>query len=98
MVTESAPRYAGYTIWQAIIDFAHDQVPAGTFRILYGRGSRFAYYHVGGGRLYWFGLANAPARECDPEHGPRDSLRALFAGWAWPVAAIIEATPTRPPN
>ena len=93
MVTESAPRYAGYTIWQAITDFPHDQVPAGTFRILYGRGSRFAYYHVGGGRLYWFGLANAPAREHDPVHGPGDRLRALFAGWAPPVEAIVEATP-----
>jgi 2-polyprenyl-6-methoxyphenol hydroxylase-like FAD-dependent oxidoreductase len=92
LLAEEAPRYAGYTIWQAITDFPHDRVPAGTFRVLYGRGSRFAYYHVGGGRLYWFGLTNAPARERDPEHGPRDRLRALFAGWAPPVEAIVEAT------
>jgi 2-polyprenyl-6-methoxyphenol hydroxylase-like FAD-dependent oxidoreductase len=93
LLAEPPPRYAGYTIWQAIIDFPHDRVPAGTFRVLYGRGARFAYYHVGGGRLYWFGLANAPARGRDPEHGPRDRLVALFAGWARPVEAIVGATP-----
>jgi 2-polyprenyl-6-methoxyphenol hydroxylase-like FAD-dependent oxidoreductase len=93
LLTEGAPRYAGYTVWQAIIGFPHDRVPAGTFRVLYGRGSRFAYYHVKGRRLYWFGLTNAPARERDPEQGPRDRLLALFAGWAPPVEAIVKATP-----
>jgi 2-polyprenyl-6-methoxyphenol hydroxylase-like FAD-dependent oxidoreductase len=93
LLAEQAPRYAGYTIWQAIIDFPHEHVPAGTFRVLYGRGARFAYYHVGGGRLYWFGLANAPAGGRDPEHGPHDRLLALFTGWAQPVEAIVGATP-----
>jgi 2-polyprenyl-6-methoxyphenol hydroxylase-like FAD-dependent oxidoreductase len=90
--TERPPRYAGYTVWQAIIDFPPERVPSGTFRVLYGRGSRFAYYHVGGRRLYWFGLTNAPARERDPDCGPRDRLLALFADWADPVEAIVEAT------
>lgn len=90
---EGPPRYAGYTIWQAIVDFRHDLVPDGTFRVLYGRGSRFAYYHVGGARLYWFGLTNAPARERAPKGGARDRLLELFAGWAPPVAEIVAATP-----
>jgi 2-polyprenyl-6-methoxyphenol hydroxylase-like FAD-dependent oxidoreductase len=92
MRQEAAPRYAGYTVWQSIIDFPSERVPIGTFRVLYGPGSRFAYYHVGGGRLYWFGLANAPARERDPDRGPKDRLLTLFDGWADPVRAIVEAT------
>jgi 2-polyprenyl-6-methoxyphenol hydroxylase-like FAD-dependent oxidoreductase len=62
-------RYAGYTLWQAITDYPTDQAPADLFRVLWGRGRRFSYYRVGGGRLYWFVVANAPAREQDPERG-----------------------------
>jgi 2-polyprenyl-6-methoxyphenol hydroxylase-like FAD-dependent oxidoreductase len=87
------PRYAGYTIWRALIDFAHDRAPSGTFRITWGRGLRFVFYHVAGGLLYWSAIANAPEGERDPEGRTRTALLARFAGWPEPTTAIIEATP-----
>jgi 2-polyprenyl-6-methoxyphenol hydroxylase-like FAD-dependent oxidoreductase len=85
-------RYAGYTLWQAITD-PTDQAPADLFRVLWGRGRRFSYYRVGGGRLYWFVVANAPAREQDPERGKGALiLGRLGPGWPALVPAIINAT------
>ena len=53
------PRHAGFAIWRAITDFDHERTPLGTFRILWGPGSHFAFFHVGGGRLYWSAAINA---------------------------------------
>lgn len=86
-------RYAGYTLWQAIIDYPTDQAPADYFCVLWGRGQRFSYYRVGGGRLYWFVVGNAPAREQDPPHGKAEMiLKRLGPGWPALVPAVIRAT------
>lgn len=85
-------RYAGYTLWQAIVDFPVDRAPVDYFRVIWGRGRRFGYYRVGGGRLYWFAVANAPARGQDPERGKAASLRERFANWPEPVESILAAT------
>ncbi len=90
---ESAPRHAGYAIWQAVVDFdrAHELVPMGDFHLYWGPGSRFAYYHVGGERLYWFGLVNAEPGDPDPRPRRQAALDA-FAGWPGPIEAMIAAT------
>lgn len=86
-------RYSGYTVWQAIIDYPVDQAPRDHFRVTWGRGMRFAYYGVGNGQLYWFGVANAPARERDPAEGKVELLLDRFTGWPEPTRSIIAATP-----
>lgn len=86
-------RYAGYTVWQAIIDYPMDQEPRDRFRVTWGRGMRFAHYGVGDGQLYWFGVANAPARERDPATGKARVLVDRFTGWHEPARSIIAATP-----
>lgn len=87
-------RYAGYTLWQAITDFPTSQAPHDYFRVSWGRGKRFGFYRVGGGRLYYFALSNAPAREQDPERGKVAMLldRYGFRDWPEPVPSIIKAT------
>jgi 2-polyprenyl-6-methoxyphenol hydroxylase-like FAD-dependent oxidoreductase len=90
---DSPPRHAGYAIWQAVVDFdrAHELVPMGDFHLYWGPGSRFAYYHVGGERLYWFGLVNAEPGDPDPSPRRQAALEA-FAGWPGPIEAMIAAT------
>jgi 2-polyprenyl-6-methoxyphenol hydroxylase-like FAD-dependent oxidoreductase len=85
-------RYAGYTVWQAIVDFDRQQAPVGTFAVLFGPGKRFAWYHIGGQRLYWFGVANAPEGGRDPQGRTKAMLLEHFTGWAEPIEAIIAAT------
>jgi 2-polyprenyl-6-methoxyphenol hydroxylase-like FAD-dependent oxidoreductase len=85
-------RYGGYTVWRAVTRTAADASREGLFRMLWGRGKRFCYYHVGPGELYWFGVANAPEGERDPIGGRRSKLLGLFADWSEPVERIIAAT------
>lgn len=91
LLGQAPPRYAGYTIWQGITDLRPAAAPPGLFRVLWGRGQRFAHYEVGGDRLYWFALANAPAGGQDGD-GVRASLVERFRAWPEPVAALIGAT------
>jgi 2-polyprenyl-6-methoxyphenol hydroxylase-like FAD-dependent oxidoreductase len=91
---KSNPRFAGYAVWQAILpsDVSQrlaDGAPVGIFRVLWGRGSRFSYYHVGGERLYWFCVLNAAEGGRDVDKG---ALLARFRGWMKPTEAIIDAT------
>lgn len=85
----SEPRYAGYTIWQAILDFEDENVPIGVFRMLWGPGRKFTFYHVGGERLYWFAIANAAAGGTDTD---RNRLVEMYQGFMAPTQAIIAAT------
>jgi len=61
----------------------------GLFRITWGPGSRFAYYHVGGNRLFWFVVLNARegGREID-----KQKLQKHFRKWPEPAPSIIAAT------
>jgi 2-polyprenyl-6-methoxyphenol hydroxylase-like FAD-dependent oxidoreductase len=86
------PRYAGYTIWRAIVDFDRERAPLGTFRVVWGRGSRFVFYHASERELYWAAIANAPEGGRDPQGQTRPALLARFRDWPAPTAAIIEAT------
>jgi 2-polyprenyl-6-methoxyphenol hydroxylase-like FAD-dependent oxidoreductase len=90
---ESKPRYAGYTIWQGIVPtFDHSDAPIGLFPIMYGPGLRFAFYRVGGARLYWFAVANAEEGGKDPDGSRKPMLAERFKGWPSPVEEIIAAT------
>ena len=86
-------RYSGYTLWQAIIDYPPAKAPVDYFCVTWGRGKRFSYYRVGGGRLYWFGVSNAPAREQEPEQGKVARLLERYADSREPAASMIAATP-----
>jgi 2-polyprenyl-6-methoxyphenol hydroxylase-like FAD-dependent oxidoreductase len=84
-------RYAGYTSWRALVDGV--DLPGGA-RVTesWGPGQRFGMAPLGGGRVYWFGVADAPAGERDAAD-PRPALLARFAGWHTPIEALISATP-----
>ena len=83
-----APRYAGYTCWRGVCDHRDDD---GLFEA-WGRGQRFGAVPIGGGRTYWFATADAPEGGQD-DGDPLPSLLTRFAGWAAPVADLLQGTP-----
>ena len=92
LLGETPLRYAGYTSWRGVTapgaaSALPHQHPAGE---ALGRGERFGWIPVGGDRVYWFAVVNAP--EGETEADPRAAIRARFAGWKVPAAALIEAT------
>lgn len=90
---DAPTRYAGYMIWQGTIpEFPDARAPVGEFRLYYGPGTRFAWYHIGGGRLYWFALADRPENEPLADD-PRPELSRTFAGWPDPVPELPGITP-----
>jgi 2-polyprenyl-6-methoxyphenol hydroxylase-like FAD-dependent oxidoreductase len=95
LLGEQPPRYTGYTTWQGLVDFEHDDVPYGTFRLFYGTGTRYLYHHVAPGRLWWLAIANAPEGGRDPEGGAKEQLMERHRGWSRPTPAIIATTPDK---
>lgn len=95
-IGRTATRYAGYAVWQGTVeDFPTTRARPGEFRLYYGPGSRFAWYHIGSGRLYWFALHDAPEQHEEGEADPRPALAARFAGWPDPVPDLPLATPVK---
>jgi 2-polyprenyl-6-methoxyphenol hydroxylase-like FAD-dependent oxidoreductase len=92
MFGSEPPRYAGYTAWRGLVPFEHEGTPPQVFQQIWGPGSRFAFYHVDGERLYWIAVANAPKREQEAPAGVKGDLLERFRGWMEPVEAIIAAT------
>jgi 2-polyprenyl-6-methoxyphenol hydroxylase-like FAD-dependent oxidoreductase len=93
LLGERRGTYAGYVIWRTIIDFDdEDVVPNGLFRIIWGRGHRFLYFHVRPGRLYWSHVACAPEGGGDSPKGRKTGIAERHAGWPEPIGRIIAAT------
>jgi 2-polyprenyl-6-methoxyphenol hydroxylase-like FAD-dependent oxidoreductase len=83
-------RPPGYWGIQAVVEFEHPAAQHGMFATYWGPGSRFAYHHVGGGRLYWFAVEDGDGSEPAPE---RIALvRERLKSWPEPVPSIIAAT------
>lgn len=89
LLGQSKPRYAGYTLWQGTAEFDSAKYPPGLMRMVWGKGGRFVSYYTSPGRLFWFGVANAP------ESGTERKEAALerFRGWMPPIEELISATP-----
>jgi 2-polyprenyl-6-methoxyphenol hydroxylase-like FAD-dependent oxidoreductase len=85
------PRYSGYTSWLALVDLSGGAAPADVLTVMFGRGSRFIYYHVGGGRFGWIANKNTPAGGTDSD-GPKAAALRTYEGWAEPVATLIGNT------
>ena len=82
-------RYAGYTAWRAVVNFAE-----GKNLILgetWGRGRRFGIVPMAGGRVYWFATKNSPPEQRDPAGRTKEVLTELFRGWHEPIDALIAA-------
>ncbi|MFI9843530.1 FAD-dependent monooxygenase [Nonomuraea sp. NPDC051941] len=83
-----APRYAGCTAWRAVTEPLGGRGAEGA--IFWGRGERFGFAAMPGGRFYCFAAARAP------EGGEEDAYAGLvsrFGGWPDPVPELLAAVP-----
>ncbi|MEU2898385.1 FAD-dependent monooxygenase [Streptomyces sp. NPDC088106] len=88
------PDYTGYIAWRGHARMSPEEFPPGTFRALFGPGTRFTYYDIAPGVVHWMSVANGPAGGRDegtPEQ-TLEMLRARHAGWTDPVRRILDAT------
>jgi 2-polyprenyl-6-methoxyphenol hydroxylase-like FAD-dependent oxidoreductase len=92
LLSDGEPRDAGYTVWRAILECGDELVRAGSFCSLWGRGERFVFYDIGGGRLYWMSVANG-AHAPTPPADVKAQLLQRHHGWMEPIEAMIERTP-----
>jgi 2-polyprenyl-6-methoxyphenol hydroxylase-like FAD-dependent oxidoreductase len=83
-------RDPGYWGIQAVVEYEHPEAHHGMFATYWGPGSRFAYHHVGGGRLYWFAVEDGEGKESAEER--IEIVRNRLESWPEPVRSIIAAT------
>ena len=87
------PHYAGYAQLQALVEDRAELLPAGTERVVFGRGCRAVLHHVGGGRLFWAGALYGPEGMSALADGKKQALLTHFRGWEQPIETAVEATP-----
>ncbi|MGW0203225.1 FAD-dependent monooxygenase [Nonomuraea sp. NPDC003201] len=83
-----APRYAGCTAWRAVTGPLGGRGAEGA--VFWGRGERFGFAALPGGRFYCFAAARAS------EGGEEDAYAGLvrrFGGWPDPVPKLLAAVP-----
>ena len=83
------PTYRGYTVWRAV-GLASDW-PAADACEVWGRGTRFGLFRLGGGEVYWYVCASRPAGERAPDE--RAAALAEVEGWHPAISETIGATP-----
>ncbi|MEV0687746.1 FAD-dependent monooxygenase [Nocardia sp. NPDC050378] len=81
---EVAPRYAGYTVWRAVVGIAE---PLTEFGETWGRGARFGMAPLPDGRIYCFAVYDAE----EGSVGSFAEVRARFAAWHHPIPALLAA-------
>ncbi len=85
------PRYAGYTAWRMITDPLGELRPEGA--VIWGRGERFGYTSLPGGRFYCFATAKVPP-EGASIHGEHAAVRRRFGDWPEPIPTLLAAVPS----
>ncbi|WP_431918477.1 FAD-dependent monooxygenase [Nonomuraea jabiensis] len=83
-----APRYAGCTAWRAVTEPLGGRGTEGA--LFWGRGERFGFAALPGGRFYCFAAARAPE---GGEEDPYAGLVRRFGGWPDPVPEMLAAVP-----
>lgn len=83
------PRYAGYTAWRMVTEPLAQPPSEGA--ATWGRGERFGYTALPGGRMYCFATASLPAGAASASEYAE--LLRRFGSWPDPVPALLAAVP-----
>ncbi|MFF8652645.1 FAD-dependent monooxygenase [Streptomyces huasconensis] len=85
-----APRYAGYTAWRAVTEPLAEPPAEGA--VTWGRGERFGFTALPGGRTYVFATVTLPQATALGTSEYAEMLRR-FGNWPDPVPALLAAVP-----
>ncbi|MET9434925.1 FAD-dependent monooxygenase [Streptomyces sp. NPDC006551] len=85
------PRYAGYTAWRMVTEPLAEPPSEGA--ATWGRGARFGYTALPGGRMYCFATASRPPAEAASGPSEHAELLRRFASWPEPIPALLAAVP-----
>ncbi len=91
LVPRSAPRYAGYSCWRAIIDNTRLNLQESSET--WGAKGRFGIVPLAGNQLYWFATINGPQHHALFKNYTVSDLRNWFAGYSTAITRTLEATP-----
>lgn len=84
------PRYAGYTAWRMVTEPLAEPPAEGA--ATWGRGERFGYTALPGGRMYCFATASLPQGTATRSTDHAELLRR-FGAWPDPIPALLAAVP-----
>lgn len=87
----SAPRYAGYTCWRAVID--NPGLPLAGATETWGPEGRFGIVPLANDRIYWFACVNAPQNDPAMRSLKITGLQEIFRRFHDPIPAILQHTP-----
>lgn len=90
LLPDSAPRYAGYTCWRAVIDAGDLELSAATET--WGTDGRFGIVPLQGNRIYWFACLNASENDARLRDYTVEDLQRHFGHYHAPVAEILSKT------
>jgi 2-polyprenyl-6-methoxyphenol hydroxylase-like FAD-dependent oxidoreductase len=86
----SGPRYVGHTAWRMVTEPLAEPLAEGA--ATWGRGERFGFTSLPGGRVYCFATATLPAEDVSPD-GEYAALLRRFGDWPDPIPALLASTP-----
>ncbi|MEU7612622.1 FAD-dependent monooxygenase [Micromonospora sp. NPDC049204] len=87
----SPARHPGYAHWSGIAE-TDCGAPQHVFRIMHGNAARFAFFHLGDGRVNWWCTRNAPAGSDGDHLGELRALETAYRGWHPIVGDLLAAT------
>ncbi len=94
LIGDGPPRYAGRMSWRAVIKYQDHPPPANEATIITGPdGKAFTLFDPGGGFIFWSAAALSPEGSAT-NTPPKQRVQQTFSGWASPIAALLEATPS----
>lgn len=86
----SAPRYAGYTCWRAVIDSPGLTMKGASET--WGTEGRFGIVPLANGKIYWFACVNAPQGDPAMRSMTVAGLEHIFGKFHEPVPVILRHT------
>jgi 2-polyprenyl-6-methoxyphenol hydroxylase-like FAD-dependent oxidoreductase len=89
---KTEPRFAGYTLYHAVVRSDQQPVPPYLFREAWGHGKRFGFYPVKG-KTFWFGMFKGPRVTSNTEPNQKATCLELYKDWLVPTEKLIEVTP-----
>ncbi len=91
LVPNSAPRYAGYTCWRAVIDTPGLAMNEATET--WGSKGRIGIVPLADDRIYWFACVNGPVQDAKMSAWRSADLVKQFKGFHHPIPEILAHTP-----